>query len=74
MKKFPKAIEDFGSTFIAMQEKRHAADYDPFISMTKSAVYFDIVVAEQAIDAFKQVPVKHRRAFCAYVLLKDRSS
>jgi len=73
MKKFPKEIEDFANMFVTMQEKRHSADYDPFMQFTKSEVSADIVSVKIAIARFKLASTKDRRAFCAYVLLKDRN-
>jgi len=70
--KFPKAIEDFANTFVTMQEKRHAADYDPAVRLTKSEVVADIKTTEQAIKEFQKVPAKDRRAFAAHVLFKKR--
>ena len=70
--RFPKAIEDFANAFVTMQEKRHAADYDPFIRLTKSEVLQDIILVEQAVVDFLKEPVKDRRAFCALVLFKKR--
>jgi hypothetical protein len=73
MKKFPKEIEDFGSWFVAMQIKRHEADYDPFHRTAKSEVLSDISAVESAIESFLSVNAKDRRAFSAYVLLKSRN-
>jgi uncharacterized protein (UPF0332 family) len=73
IKKFPKAIEDFASTFVMMQEKRHAADYDPHIRLSKSEVINDIDFVVETIENFKASSIKDRRAFCAYVLLKVRT-
>lgn len=73
LKKFPKQIEDFANHFVTLQGKRHSADYDPGASFTKLEVTTDIAIAEQAILDFSSVPAKHRRAFCAYVLLKKRA-
>lgn len=70
--KFPKAIEDFANNFVAMQEKRHAADYDPSVKLTKSEVVTDIKTAREAIVEFQKVPIKDRRAFAAHVLFKKR--
>lgn len=70
--KFPKGIEDFGHAFVAMQEKRHAADYDPHERLTKSEVMADIALVEQAISDFEGSDAKDRRAFCAFVLFKKR--
>lgn len=72
VKKFPKSIEDFANMFVALQAKRHAADYDPFASFSKSAVGNDIDNARKAMDGFVASPSKDRRAFAAYVLFKDR--
>lgn len=71
--KFPKAVEDFANNFVSMQEKRHAADYDPSIKLTKSEVVADINTAREAIKEFLKVPIKDRRAFAAHVLFKKRS-
>jgi uncharacterized protein (UPF0332 family) len=72
MSKFPKSIEDFGSFYVAMQAKRHAADYDPSVRLAKSEVKADLEQAKVAIESFRKEELKHRRAFCAYVLLKNR--
>ncbi|MDT8276686.1 hypothetical protein [Roseomonas mucosa] len=72
MVKFPQSIVDFGNAFTAMQKKRSLADYDPFFKVKKSEVAKDIAVAEAAIISFENADVKDRRAFCAYVLIKDR--
>lgn len=70
--KFPKAIEDFGYAFVAMQEKRHTADYDPHARFTKTEVLADIALVTQAISDFENEDAKDRRAFCAFVLFKRR--
>lgn len=74
VRKFPKKIEDFANTFATMQVKRHDADYDPSASFTKSEVWTDIAIVEQAIKDFKSEQARHRRAFCIHVLLKERKS
>jgi uncharacterized protein (UPF0332 family) len=68
--KFPDPVRDFANQFVAMQKKRHSADYDPFASFAKSTVKADIAVARQAIHDFKAASPKDRRAFCAFVLFK----
>lgn len=72
LSKFPKGIEDFGHAFVAMQEKRHSADYDPHERFTKSEVLADIAFVTQAISDFEAEDAKDRRAFCALVLFKNR--
>lgn len=70
--RFPKAIEDFANSFVTLQEKRHAADYDPSIKLAKSEVIADIKTAREAIMEFKKATTKDRRAFAAHVLFKKR--
>jgi hypothetical protein len=67
---FPDAIRDFANLFVAMQAKRHSADYDPFFTLTKSEVKADAEQVKQAIVDFRTAPIKHRRAFCAWVMMK----
>jgi len=74
IKKFPKEIEDFANTFVAMQDKRHRADYDPGAKFVKSEVILDHLVVEGAIENFKKASVADRRAFCVYVLLRPQRS
>jgi hypothetical protein len=74
MKKFPKEIEDFANAFVAMQTKRHDADYSPQALFVKSDVQTDIDTVENVIRSFRTAHVRDRRAFCAYVLLRNRSS
>lgn len=72
MQKFPKEVEDFANLFVAMQTKRHSADYDPFAKFTKSEVVQDIATVRITVAAFHTVPTKDRRAFCTYLLFKTR--
>lgn len=67
---FPKAIEDFADAFKRLQKRRHEADYNPTAKFYKSSVQADIVLASQAIVAFKAEKASDRRAFCAWVLFK----
>lgn len=73
MRLFPQQVQDFANAFVTMQAKRHKADYDPLARFQKSAVRFDIDQIETAILDFCSVSATHRRAFAAYVLLKNRS-
>ena len=72
VKKFPKEIEDFANAFVALQEKRHSADYDPLSSFSKLEVISDIAATRQTIKSFRSVHIKDRRAFAAFVLFKTR--
>jgi uncharacterized protein (UPF0332 family) len=69
---FPDEIRNFADLFVAMQAKRHTADYDPTARHSKSSVLIDIKIAEDAITRFNRVSIKHKRAFAAYILFKNR--
>jgi hypothetical protein len=62
MARFPPGIQDFATTFLSLQEKRHSADYDPFARFAKSTVAADINQAEEAIALFMASLVSDRRA------------
>ncbi len=70
---FPAPIQDFANLFVAMQDNRHKADYDPFETFSKSEAIRDIIRIEAAIAAFDNTSVKDKRAFAAFVLLKARN-
>ena len=72
--RFPESIRDFANTFVAMQKKRHDADYDPHAAkLSKSEVQADIALVEQVIADYQAVKASDKRAFCIYVLFKVRS-
>jgi hypothetical protein len=72
IKKFPKEIQDFANLFATMQEKRHEADYDPDARFAVSEIETDIGAVESAIADLVSAPIRHRRAFAVWVLLKNR--
>jgi len=69
---FPMAIRDFAGFFTAMQIKRHAADYDPSARFDRAEAQIDVEQADALITAFLGAPIRDRRAFAAFVLLKSR--
>lgn len=69
--RFPDPIRDFANLYGQMQSKRHLADYDPLLRLSKSEVASDIELARQSILDFKQAPKKDQRAFCAYVMFRQ---
>ena len=73
VQKFPEEIQDFADKFVAMQQKRHQADYAPEARYDKVSVLQDIITIAEAITRFHQVPVKDRRAFAVYLLLPLRN-
>ena len=74
LSKFPQEVEDFANAFVWLQEKRHAADYDPAARFTKLEVESDIAEVKTTIEGFLSVGRKHRRAFVVYVLFKTRAN
>jgi len=72
LRKFPKEIEDFASLYITLQQKRHAADYDPHAQFLKTDVDVLINAAEATLKAFSRVQIKDRRAFAAWSAMKHR--
>ena len=56
-----------------MQQKRHRADYDPEGRWRKSDVEEDIDEAARTIDSFEAAPLRDRRAFAIFVLLRNRN-
>lgn len=73
MSRFPRDIEDFANHFVDLQIERHRADYDPHARFTRSDVTTAIDTAEAAITAFFAEPIKDRRAFAAWVTLRNRT-
>ena len=69
---FPPQIQKFGSLFIEMQKERHKADYDPAAIFARREVLQRIKEVENAIEQFKTVDRKDRRALAVLVVLKLR--
>ena len=71
--KFPVEGRSFSKTFADLQETRHGADYDPLAQSNGLDVSTDLAAVEAAMTEFRSAPTKHRRAFSAYILFKDRN-
>jgi hypothetical protein len=69
---FPPEIVKFAEAFLIMQEKRHAADYDPQSAYTRPEVIALVADAAQAITSLRSAARPDRRAFVALVLLRQR--
>ena len=74
MHKFPKKIEDFAHLFGQLQNRRHLADYDPAVDFDESDIQSWLRETRQAITQFRKVPLEDRRAFAAWVLMRDEDS
>jgi uncharacterized protein (UPF0332 family) len=68
------SIQAFAAAFVKMQERRHDADYNPEKRFRKSEVQSDLREVEAVVTAFERCSLSERRAFAAYVLLKERKS
>lgn len=73
-KGFPSSIESFANAFVALQEYRHRADYNPDMGsrFTKDEVVVAVSLARSAIAAINSASVKNRKAFAIHVLLPYR--
>ena len=71
--RFPEAIRQFGRRFVALQNKRHYADYDPDHRLRKTEVVADIEDVRTTIARFLATPAGDRRAFAIHVLMKARA-
>ncbi len=71
---FPSETRLFCAIFLQLQEKRHAADYDPFEQFLVKDAEQVIEQARMAISyiARNQMDLKHRRAFAVWILLRKR--
>ena len=71
--RFPQEIQTFAASFVALQNRRHTADYDPYPNQSSTSFYRHDVLqliteAEQAINSLNSAYPLDRHAFAAYVL------
>ena len=72
IQRFSPEIQEFAGSFVDMQRKRHRADYASEGHWLESEVADDISQAAAAIALLEGAPLKDRRAFAVYVLLRFR--
>ena len=65
-------VQNFGTTFSALQENRHLADYDPHARLSRTYTVSLIDRAEDAIRAFLSTDDPERRELAAAVLMRGR--
>jgi hypothetical protein len=63
----------FARAFVRLQSERHQADYDPNAMLYKSVVLANIAIVETVIRELSNAPLKHRRAFAAWVMFRKRN-
>ncbi len=69
---FPPGIATCANEFVALQEVRHKADYDPEARFTRAGALDWVARAEAAIAGLHASPRADRRAFAVQLLLKKR--
>lgn len=69
---FPDGIKTCADTFVALQQKRHDADYDPDCRVLRADALSAIDQARDAIARLRSSPKRDRRAFAIQILLKKR--
>ncbi|MGC2778810.1 MAG: hypothetical protein WA418_24590 [Bradyrhizobium sp.] len=69
---FGPNIVAFASAFLELQEKRHAADYDPSIRMRSLDAILAIRTARAALQRFNKANAKRRKAFLSLLLFPPR--
>ena len=74
MQEFPLGIQEFASSFVALQGARQRADYALDGRFDKPDVLAAIDRAENAIEKVAQVDARDMRSFAAHVLFKRRPS
>lgn len=68
----PTNLEPVADAFVALQEQRHTADYDPHAQLLLRDVQAHIALAERAIALLDSAPVTERRTFAAWIIFKPK--
>ncbi|MYC34957.1 MAG: hypothetical protein F4X64_17515 [Chloroflexi bacterium] len=71
--RFLTAIDDFGEVFVAAQQARHSADYDPHSEFSVTEVTSLISRVESVIANFNQTPDDIRRDLAIHILTNVRT-
>ena len=74
MQKFPPNIRDFASQFAILQARRHKADYDPSVILTRYGVITLIDAADAAITKLRNSDIKDQRAFAVWTVMNHRTN
>ena len=70
---FGTNIIAFAAAVVELQEKRHAADYDPMIRVNRSDAALAIKTARAALRRFRRAHPSRRLAFLSLLLFPPRS-
>jgi hypothetical protein len=69
---FGADLAAFATAVLELQQKRHAADYDPMVRMTRSDANAATATARAALGRFNSPPSEHRTAFLRLLLFEPR--
>lgn len=69
---FPAEIGSFADAFASMQVKRHSCDYDPTHKVARTDVMAELRTVKTVIDDLEKAPIKHKRAFAAFLVINIR--
>ena len=70
---FSVEIRDFANLFVALQDKRHQADYNPVAAFYKTEVERLIVDTRAVLSEFETADRRERKSFAALVLFRRRN-
>jgi hypothetical protein len=71
-KGFGPNIRAFAAAVVELQEKRHAADYDPMVRMRASDASLALATARSAIKRFQKASRARRKSFLTLLLFTPR--
>jgi hypothetical protein len=69
---FPPGIVSCADAFVALQQQRHSADYDPVYKISRADALATVAQAERAIRDLRTSSRKDRRAFAVQLLFDRR--
>jgi hypothetical protein len=69
---FASTVQSFAAAALELQEKRHAADYDPSIRINRANAKLAVDTARTALERFQAAPAAHRRAFLSLLVFRPR--
>jgi hypothetical protein len=69
---FGDDIQVFSSIVLDLQEKRHAANYDPMMRVTTADAKLAVSIGRTALERFRNASAANRKSFLALLLFRPR--
>jgi hypothetical protein len=69
---FGSNLAAFAMFLVELQQRRHAADYDPMIRLKRSDALLAVNTARSALQSFGDASIEARRVFLALLLFPPR--